>query len=641
MIDLKPYLQQNKRHEYYTQSVERYNALYSHNCGEYTDYIKKLIEERRPAEDKKIHAYRSKIFISNTTGYFNRVISSLQKIRKSFDYNIAFEPSDAEKRIPKEETLREYTTENYPKFTSLDNWYWSIGMTQQLIDSGGVILMDVVNKKHKDNEFRKVYSYVYNSNQVWDYKENEYYFLESNEYYEFMEKGVIQKGKVFYHVTRTNVDRYYQVNLKNDFAVEEYVHGLGYVPVISLHGIVDKSNLNNSLCSSRLEPMLPFLKEAIREYSDLQAEVVQHVHSTMWAVSANECKECNGSGVIVKQKTAGGKGGSSKCGSCNGRGVYPFDSYEHLSLKAGTFGESNFPTPPAGYITKPTDIVKIQAERVVGHIHSALAAINYEWLMATPLNQSGTAKEVDRSELNNFVYAVAEDAIRVIDEMFKMVNDYRYMSLIPEKEKRDEMLPHIEVPQRYDIITDAMIASDIKAMIEAKFSPRIIVATQIEYINKRFQANPDISKQLSATFLLDPLSGTNEEDLSIQKMNGGVDELDYIVHCNIKKFLETCLQEDKEFLSKPYNEQTKKIYSLAEAQLNKGKASSKVADIVNNSGQVDTNQSIVETESDVIGKLPLALQQLGLAATRAREAGNVALGKKIEAKMNELVLLIE
>ena len=45
--------------------------------------------------------------------------------------------------------------------------------------------------------------------------------------------------------------------------------------------------------------------------------------------------------------------------------------------------------------------------------------------------------------------------------------------------------------------------------------------------------------------------------------------------------------------------------------------------------------------SDNLGKLPLAMQQLGLAASRANETGNVKLAKLIEAKMLELVKSID
>lgn len=42
-----------------------------------------------------------------------------------------------------------------------------------------------------------------------------------------------------------------------------------------------------------------------------------------------------------------------------------------------------------------------------------------------------------------------------------------------------------------------------------------------------------------------------------------------------------------------------------------------------------------------IGKLPLALQQLGLAVQRANEAGNKPLAQRIQKKMDELLLEIQ
>jgi hypothetical protein len=46
-------------------------------------------------------------------------------------------------------------------------------------------------------------------------------------------------------------------------------------------------------------------------------------------------------------------------------------------------------------------------------------------------------------------------------------------------------------------------------------------------------------------------------------------------------------------------------------------------------------------KSDVTGKIPLALQQLGLAVQRAEEAGNKSLSQKIQLKMAELLKEIE
>lgn len=569
MIDITPYVKESKRHTYYARSVDRYDDLRTHANGE---YAKKLIEERRPAESPIIKSYREKIAIANTKGYFNRVIASLQKIRKSFDYSIQFDEDDVPNNVAEKETLQSYTVHAFPKFTSLDNWFWSVCFKQQLTDSNAVSLVNVVNQMRTDNEYAKPYPTVFNSDQIYDYKESEFYFLKSNEAYTYTEKKTVFEGKVFYHVTATNIDRYYQLNSKEQYGVDEFVHGLGYLPIVKLQGVIESDNQNNSLCNSRLEPVIPFMKEAVREYSDLQAEVVQHIHSTMWSINSNECKRCKGIG-IVKGKGAGAR--DEECSTCHGKGFYPFDPYSHFSIKQPEAGANMPPTPPAGYITKSTEIVKIQAERVKSHIYEALSAINYEWLMSTPLNQSGTAKEVDRSELNNFVYSVAEDAIRVIDEHFKIICDYRYSVVVKSADDRLKMLPTIEVPLKYDIITDTMISADLKAMREAKMNGKIIAAAEVEYVGKRFQTDPQLKEETLAIFLLDPLSGASEDELTIQLINQGISRRDYIVHCNIRKFVDravfesqstkgTTTSEKTEFLNLPYDKQMEILYGYAD-----------------------------------------------------------------------------
>jgi hypothetical protein len=44
-----------------------------------------------------------------------------------------------------------------------------------------------------------------------------------------------------------------------------------------------------------------------------------------------------------------------------------------------------------------------------------------------------------------------------------------------------------------------------------------------------------------------------------------------------------------------------------------------------------------EQDLDIIGKIPLAVQQLSLAATRASDAGNTALAATITNKINQLL----
>src|SRR6202021_223709 len=104
--------------------------------------------------------------------------------------------------------------------------------------------------------------------------------------------------------------------------------------------------------------------EAAREYSDMQAEVVQHIFSEKWEYATQKCEDCMDpmTGVSTgKIKTGNGKR-LVTCTKCNGTGTMGTGPYKKIVLRQGkaALGESDIPTPPAGYIQKQTDIVKLQ-----------------------------------------------------------------------------------------------------------------------------------------------------------------------------------------------------------------------------------------------------------------------------------------
>ena len=146
--------------------------------------------------------------------------------------------------------------------------------------------------------------------------------------------------------------------------------------------------------------MLPSLDEAAREYSDLQAEVVQHIHSNMWTIAGQDCPKCSGIGKVKKD------GQPVACGDCKGEGVMPMSPYKNITIKRPKLDDDKIPTPPVGFVEKNTEIVKIQDERISKHYLRALESINMEFLAKTPLNESGKAKEIDKEELNNFIFKV-------------------------------------------------------------------------------------------------------------------------------------------------------------------------------------------------------------------------------------------
>lgn len=228
-IDIKQYVKDNKnRHLFYKETVKAYHSLNNHYMGLYdTD----LIESRRPSESDIIKKYRKQVFESKTHAPFNKVISSLQKIRKSQDYVIKFN-SDIPAIITEDESLENYTTVNYPKYESLDNWFWSVCFAHYLVDSNSVSLVLPINTEKEDNEYYKPFQLLFRSDQLLDYKEGQYYVLLSDEKHRFYSSGRYENdGMVLYYVDLEGVYRYEQIDRNYNFQVTEFCMDLEKLPL--------------------------------------------------------------------------------------------------------------------------------------------------------------------------------------------------------------------------------------------------------------------------------------------------------------------------------------------------------------------------------------------------------------------------
>lgn len=538
------YYKGKKKHSRYDEAVRYERQVRVHMDGEFPD---KLIKERRPAESVTIQLYREKIYAPITMTSMDKVYTSLQKIRKSPDWQIKYSP-DQPKVIAPDETLEYYMEYDFDNYTSFTNYFFNNVFKEYLIDANSIILWVPDNIEKQETEYLEPRPEIFSSYQIFDYKDNEWYLLKSTEKVKYRDSyGDYRDGDVFYYVDDMVIQRFDQTNARGNFdEVMMYEHGLGICPVVSLYGKVFSHSGKTPIYKSRISPMLPELDEAAREYSDLQAEIVQHIHSTVWAYQSQECNKCGGAGVIQSKEAA-----PIACSTCSGKGILPFNPYENLILRPTAAGENAAPIPPMGYVAKQTDIAKLQDVRVQDHIFRAYSAINFEFLAQTPLNISGTAKEIDRSELNNFVYSIAEDVVRIFDDSYYIVNEYRYKDIIADKMVREEMLPKINVPEKFDIVSETVLADEIRVMKESNMDPIIINAALEEYVNKKFNTDELLRDTVQAALQCNPYSSVSDDNVITRLTNDGINQTDYVLYCNIKKYIERAIEENKDFLNMP------------------------------------------------------------------------------------------
>jgi hypothetical protein len=596
MIDIKRLriiLSQNQRHANYRQTVDLANELTIHADGLYPE---KLISERRPNESVETKNYRKKIYRPVTKRAVSKIISSLGKIRRSPDWAIQYNREKLPQYIPDNETLEAYCEKQYPEFSSITNWVFSELLRRYALDANSMVAVIPKGLPEKSSEYLQPIAMLFGSAQVLDYEPDDYVVLLSSETVKYnSSKEIYNYGKVFYVLTPELVVRYEQSENSSDYKEAwSYMHNFGTLPAFKVGGLFFEKKNNDTVFKSRISDIVPHLDEAVREYSDLQAEILQHIHSEKYVYVSADCKYCRGVGLTI-----GDDGKQHECTKCHGigsvRSVTPYGVYEITPNKVN---EQAIPTPPIGYIQKQTDIARLQDERIDKHIYKAMSAVNMEFLAEAPLNQSGVAKEVDKDELNNLVGSVAEDLVAIMDKVYFYINEYRYSVILKDKEKRKLMLPVIPVPERFDLLNSSHIMAEIASAKTAGVNPVLVRTMEIDYAKKRFNANPDVSYFLQAVYDLDPLAGLTEDEKMSRLSNGGITELSYILSSNINTFVQRAVRADGQFYSKDFDEQQRIVVEYAKEVQKENSASQQVRQELNdpNSPNNDPNGAPVNGE---------------------------------------------
>ena len=560
-------------HKNYKITVELAEELYIHAKGLYPE---KLIDERRPNEAEASKKYRESIYQSITKKEINKVLTSIGKIRRSPDWMIKHKSEDVPYSIPENETLYEYTEKQYPVYTSLTNWAFD-EYVPNTIDANAVVAVIPSYKPVEPNEFIKPVAEIFRSEQVLWYTPEKNVILLSNETVEYVPDSIYDNEQnVYYYIDTERIVRYVTDDSKTGYYEDyNFEHGFGMLPAFKIGGKYFKKANNDIIYESFLSPMLPSLNEAAREFSDLQASVVQHLHPEKYIFMDNSCDRCGGIGTDKLEE-----GGFGKCKKCNGTGeinnMSPYGIY--VIKPSRKIDEVNIPNQPIAYVTQDTTIIELQDKRIKSHLRDALSAVNMEYLSDVPLNQSGVAKEVDRDELNAFINTYAENIVKALDSVYFFINEYRYSKLIPDKEIRKKQLPDIPVPERYDILSLTDIMNDLEAAKKANVDSFTIRKLHENYIMKKFNAEPELAHELLIKSRLDPLVGYSVDDKLKIIDNGDATRIDGIISFNITSFIDRAEFEHSNFYELTFDKQREILKGYAEKIIAETDAGNEIRD---------------------------------------------------------------
>lgn len=594
--EIDGYLKERTYHHFYERTVEIAKDMAVHADGIFPD---ELISKRRPHEPEAVMEYRKENYEAKTKAIFTKIFLSLQKIRRSSDWDIRFEGEFP--RINEEETLEKYTGENYPHFTSLTNWVFQLLLRKYLIDPNAVVLVYPIDRDIPENEILKPIATIYDSVNVIDFVSDDYCVLLNPAGSVFLDgRGKEREGKSYYMVTTQQILKYDQVDLKGNFKlVDEYNHEIGILPAFKLKGIIVEQVENMYLYESRIGGVIPELNEAVREYTDLQAGKVTHMYPKEWEFVQQNCTQCKGSGRVVNPQWYTGCAATIlhdiNCDSCLGSGYAinkgPYTkTFVHPVNNPAIDGIAQIPTPPGGVYQRDVEILKLMVQSVKEHIYEALAAINFQFLDKTPLSESGVAKEVDKDELNNTVHSIAEDIVSAMDNIYRITAYLRYKELYSLDDIK-EMLPSVSVPEKFDILSSVHTQEVLTNAKTNKSNPVIISALEVAFTSSWFNTEPEIRDRLTLILTLDPLPNISEDDKMSRLSNKGITLETYVISSNIQEFVQRAIEADEKFVDLELEDQRKVLAKFAGEIMT---ANEPVSVEVGDAG-IDENGKLIET----------------------------------------------
>jgi len=168
--------------------------------------------------------------------------------------------------------------------------------------------------------------------------------------------------------------------------------------------------------------------------------------------------------------------------------------------------------------------------------------------------------------LNNFVYSIAEDLVRISDSYFRLAVDYRYKISIPNEINRMKIVPEQRTPEKFDLLTSNFLAKEIGEVKDANINSVISSELEVEYAGKKFYDDPEVREKVKAILRLDPMNGVSEDDKMIRVQSSGISRLTYVTSSNISALVEQAIEDSagaKQFLTLKIDEQRKIISVLA------------------------------------------------------------------------------
>jgi hypothetical protein len=345
----------------------------------------------------------------------------------------------------------------------------------------------------------------------------------------------------------------------------------GRLPVIKTGNVIYEDEDGHLIYDSVLAPCLPAWNEVLYRTDDLNVLYAIHALPQKWALKLSPCKTCNGTGETYNSKHE-----KTSCGKCSGSGRASSSPFGLLEINIDRVSAINPnpivpPIPPAGYIERPTDAVKLFQEDIIYKEFQGLKAIGLEMLGQIPASQSGIAKEYDRKELNTFCFSVSVHLTTVYEKVCFHILTQRYRPLFDSglmtEEKVINALPKITIPTDFDVMTSSAISTMLSEARRSSYNPIIIHGLESDYVEKLYGENSPQKYFLKTNNALDPLPFKSTDEKVMLVAQGGCTKKDFVLSSNLTSFIMQLTESNPEWVKKSLEEQRSDVERLAEVKL--------------------------------------------------------------------------
>lgn len=609
----------------------------------------KLFAKRSPNQEEKEFIYVRENYKQVTLPVFVDYLSTITRPFHDANWNIDYEEDAAQfKEMP----LQEYIQKDIKSYGSIENFVKFIVSQRKAVDANGIIAVkphtlfvkegenegEYVIDSDKLNEPVPVY---YASKQIVAWEEAQYAMIQLNEK-SIVEYGGERKaiGHKFEFYDDENIWIIEQTGKFIDYTFKMAVyfnHDWDRVPVIKLMGVPQVS-ADGIVWQSPFLYVTDILDLVTLNHSNLQMSINTCVYPYRvmigdvceWKDSdGNAC--CDGMVTTKENKTY-------TCEGCKGAGLKSrISPLGTMLLKPKTRledGDSTFSQKPLEYISPAVTTLEFLENKIVKDEEKARKILHLQTsnsVVNGTENLTATGMTLDTKAMYAFVKTVSDQTFHIWEFIVDAIGYMRY----GDEYKK----PKFTYPTTFDFVTEADIIAQLKAAVDGGLPPFVIYSIIYRYLQTLYFNDATTAAIFNLIVRADRLLTLSNESISLKLAGGTVHDWEEILHTSAINFVNELIDENPKFLEQDMAKQKEQLIKKAKAiPCDSGTCSIGGAE----AGQqgIDGMVENLAADTDTLGKIPLALQQLALARERAVTANDMDLANKIGIKIDELLAKI-